>query len=227
MKCPRCVQRIHRAAANCPHCGFTIADADARFGDEEVSLRCLTDAAGILRRGERERVEVAMERISRRFPQVFVAVYTGALGEVSNIRQFGFWLLNRSAFEDLPPDKPNEAGILLTIDPESKAAGIVFGYLLDPFLEEGDTFECLSRAHAYWLEERYADGVIKLLTHLEGILQRRSRQARRDPETFQRKVLPPAMMGDLVRRIRAGHRGPASAATTSMIPDSVETEVGS
>jgi len=184
-------------------------DADGRFGEEELSLRCLTDSAGILRRGERGRVEVAMERISRRFPQLFVAVYTGALGEVANIRQFGFWLLNRSAFEDVPVDKPNEAGILFTIDPESKAAGVVFGYLLDPFLEESDTFECLSRAHGYWLEERYADGILKALAHLEGILCKRSRQARRDPEHFQRKVLPAAMMGDLVRRIRDGHRNAA------------------
>lgn len=218
MKCPRCVQRIHRAAASCPHCGFSITDADARFGAEEVRLRSLTDSAGILRRGDRERVETAMEKISRRFPQVFVAVYTGALGEVSNIRQFGFWLLNRSAFEDVPVEKPNEAGILLTIDPESKAAGIVFGYLLDPFLEESDTFECLSRAHAYWLEERYADGIIKALAHLEGILCRRSRQARRDPEHFQRKVIPAAMMGDLVKRIRAGHRNlPAETETTEVL----------
>lgn len=210
MKCPRCVQRIHRAADSCPHCGFTIADADARFGGEDVRLRRLTDSAGILRRGDRERVEAAMERISRRFPQLFVAIYTGALGEVANIRQFGFWLLNRSAFEDVAVDKPNAAGILITIDPESKAAGVVFGYLLDPFLEESDTFECLSRAHAYWLEGRYADGIIRVLSHLDGILSKRSRQARRDPEYFQRKVLPAAMMGDLVHRIRAGHQNQPS-----------------
>lgn len=149
-----------------------------------------------------------MDRIGRRFPQVFVAIYTGSLGEISNLRQFGFWLLNRSAFEDLPPDKPNEAGVLLSIDPDSKAAGMVFGYLLDPFLDESDTFDCLSRAHAYWLEGRYADGIVRALAHLEGVLARRSRHARRDPEHFQRKVLPPAKMGDLVRRIRDGHRAP-------------------
>src|SRR6478752_2942155 len=205
MKCPRCVQRIHRAAASCPHCGFTLADADGYFGAGEVRIRCLTDSAGILRRGDRQRVEVAMEQITRRFPQLFVAIYTGSLGEVSNMRQFGFWLLNRSAFEDVPVEKPNEAGILITIDPESKAAGIVFGYLLDPFLEESDTFECLSRAHAYWLEGRYADGIVRVLAHLDGILRKRSRQARRDPEHFERKVGLPGKLGDLVRRIRAGH----------------------
>ena len=205
MKCPRCVQRIHRAAASCPHCGFVLADADERFGAEDVRLRCLTDNAGILRRGDRQRVESAMEKLARRFPQLFVAVYTGSLGEVANMRQFGFWLLNRAAFEDVPLQKPNEAGILLTIDPESKAAGIVFGYLLDPFLDESDTFECLSRAHAYWLEGRYADGILKLLTHLDSVLAKRSRQARRDPQHFERKIAPPQGRS-LIRRIRADHQ---------------------
>lgn len=219
MKCPRCVQRIHRAAASCPHCGFSLADADARFGEGEIRLRCLTDSAGILRRDERQRVELAMERFARRFPQLFVAIHTGSLGEVANLRQFGFWLLNRSAFEDVPLQKPNEAGILITIDPESKAAGMTFGYLLDPFLEESDTFECLSRAHAYWLEGRYADGILKCLIHLEGILSKRSRQARRDPELFERKVLPPTHLGDRMRRIREGHR--SSKATQSAVSEEV------
>lgn len=206
MKCPRCVQRIHRAAESCPHCGFSIVDMDDRHGADFVALRCLADTAGVLRRGDRERVEAAMERFGMRFPQLFVAVYTGSLGEVANLRQFGFWLLNRAAFEDLPAEKPNEAGILLTLDPETKAAGFVFGYLLDPFLDEADTFECLSRAHAYWLEGRYADGIAKAIEHLEGILRRRSRQARRDPEPFLRRVAPAASMKDLVRKIRDGHR---------------------
>lgn len=187
-----------------------LGDADERFGSEDVRLRCLTDSAGILRRGDRPRVEAAMEKISRRFPQLFVAIFTGSLGEVANIRQFGFWLLNRAAFEDVPVQKPNEAGILITIDPESKAAGIVFGYLLDPFLEESDTFECLSRAHAYWLEGRYGEGLLRCLDHLDGILRKRSRQARRDPEHFQRKVVPPAHIGDGVSRIREGHRSAAT-----------------
>jgi hypothetical protein len=159
-----------------------------------------------------------MERISRVFPQVFVAIYTGSLGEVANLRQFGVWLLNRSAFEDLPADKPNEAGILITIDPESKAAGVVFGYLLDPFLDEADTFECLCRAHAYWLEGRYADGIIRALDHLETLLRKRSRQAKRDPETFQRKVLPVPRLGDLVKRIRAGHRTSSVPKETTGVP---------
>ena len=170
----------------------------------------LTDRAGILRRGERERIGKALERVTLHFPQIFVAIYTGALGEVANIRQFGFWLLNRSAFEDVPVHLPNEAGILITIDPESKAAGMIFGYLLDPFLEEVDTFECLSRAHAYWLEGQYAEGLMRLLRHLEKILKKRSRQARRDPESFEKKVMPAQKLGHRVQILRGGNRQEAA-----------------
>lgn len=210
MKCPRCVQLIHRAAAVCPHCGYGMADADRMFGDSKVKLRSLTDAAGIFRRNERDRLEDEMERIGIAFPQVFVAVYTGRVGEMANLRQFGFWLLNRGLFEDMPVEKPNEAGILIVIDPDSKAAGMTFGYLLDPFLEEQDTFDCLSRAHAYWLEGRYMDGVLKCLNQLRKLLRKRSRQARRDPERYQRKAAPTEAAGNPVRKIHEASR-PAAA----------------
>ena len=206
MKCPRCVQLIYRAAVVCPHCGFGMADSDRMFGDSGVKLRSLTDAAGIFRRNDRDRLEDEMERIGNVFPQVFVAVYTGSVGEMANLRQFGFWLLNRGLFEDVPVEKPNEAGILIVIDPDSKAAGITFGYLLDPFLEEQDTFDCLSRAHAYWLEGRYTEGLLKCLSQLQKLLRKRSRQARRDPERYERKVAIPVAVGDLVRKIREGNR---------------------
>ncbi|WP_411827335.1 hypothetical protein [Luteolibacter sp. AS25] len=206
MKCPRCVQRIHRAASLCPHCGFGLADADALYGDGEVKLRSLTDAAGIFRKKDREKLENAMEAIGVSFPQIFVAVYSGTLGEKANMRQFGFWLLNRGLFEDIPAEKPNEAGIIFVIDPETKAAGMTFGYLLDPFLEEQDTFDCLSRAHSYWLEERYAEGLHKCFGYLEKLLKKRSRQARRDPEKYERKVSRPVAVDDLVKKIRLGKK---------------------
>ena len=185
-----------------------MAEVDLRYGAQDVGLRCLSDTAGILNRADRVVVENAMGALGRRFPQLFMAVYTGSLGEIANLRQFGFWLLNRAAFEDLPADKPNEAGVLLTIDPQSKTAGFVFGYLLDPFLDESDTFDCLSRAHAYWLEGRYAVGIAKAIRHLEGVLVRRSRQAKRNPEYFERRVFSKGMKVDQVRAIREMHGNP-------------------
>lgn len=215
MKCPRCVQQIHRAAASCPHCGFSLADADQLFGNEEIKLRSLTDAAGIFRRHERHFLEEAMDRISHRFPQIFVAIYTGNLGESGQLRQFGFWLLNRGVFEDVPIERPNENGILIVIDPDSMTAGMTHGYLLDPYLEEKDSFDCLSRAHAYWLEGRYADGALRSLLALEQLLIKRCRQARRDPEKYERRHGKTASMKDEVKKLREHDSGKAANADPS------------
>ena len=206
MKCPRCVQSIHRGAMSCPHCGFAVEDADRMFGAGEVAIDCLEDTAGLLRRSERDRVACIIEEFREVFPQLFFAVYTGSFRELTSLRQFGFWLLNRAAFRDVPIDRPNEAGLLLVIDPESKAASLTFGYLLDPFLDGNDTFRCLSKAHPYLLGGDYCRGIEVVAGVLSKLLRKRSRQARRDPERFERRCAPPPPVGDLARRIRDGHR---------------------
>lgn len=192
-----------------------MADADQMFGEGEVKLRSLTDAAGIFRRNEREKLDDAMKSFGESFPQMFIAVYSGTLGETGNLRQFGFWLLNRGVFEDIDVEKPNEAGVLFVIDPDSKSAGITYGYLLDPFFEEHDSFDCLSRAHSYWLEGKYAEGLLKSIKHLKILLRKRSRQAQKDPERFERKVATPVAVEDLVRKIRRGGAKSGSGSDTS------------
>ena len=179
MKCPRCVQRIHGGAESCPHCGFSIADVDARYGAGRVKVSSLDDESGLLDRSGRAEVRAAMARIPRKFPQLVAAVHLGPVGAATELRQFAFWLINRAVIEDIPKGRNNDACVLLVLDPRSRMATMVHGYLLDGHLREEDSFECLARAHGYWLEGRYAEGIVKAWNHLEGILIRRSRQARR------------------------------------------------
>ena len=89
-------------------------------------------------------------------------------------------------------------GTRIVIDPDSKAAGMTHGYLLDPYLEEKDSFDCLSRAHAYWLEGRYADGALRSLRALEQVLVKRCRQARRGSGKYQRSDGNLAGSGEVV-----------------------------
>ena len=155
MKCPRCVQKIHRGAEQCPHCGFSVADLDEKLGKGDVKMRVLSDAAGVLRIGERRVAEKVLARFQKVFPQLFFSVYYGSLDDRTNIRQFGMWLLNHAAFEDVPITKPNEGAVLLVIDVKSKTATIASGYLLDVFLTEEDTFQVMSVAHPYLLQADY------------------------------------------------------------------------
>ena len=183
-----------------------MTELDQRFGRDEWRLSRLADGAGLMRSAERERVELAMDRFQGRFPQLFFAVFTGGPGGRSDVRQFGFWLLNRAAFEDVALERPNECGILLTIDPDAKAAGLTWGYGLDPFLNESDTFTVLSRAHAYWVEGRFSEGVLRVIRELERLLVKRAGQARKDPEKFGQ-----GSGGKGARRLREGHRQPEAS----------------
>lgn len=207
MKCPRCVQRVHRAAIQCPHCGFEVTAADEVFGAGNVRVKCLTDAAGVLRRRERDAVRRLLVDFQRRFPQLFFAVYYGSFKELPSLRQFGFWLLNRGAFADVDVRRPNEAGILLSVDVGGKSAGISYGYMLQPFLDDDTTFRALSAAHPFFLQGQYLRATEVVVERLSKTLGRQARRAKRDPEPFE-----PAMAdehgdsGQILERIRANHR---------------------
>lgn len=140
-------------------------------------MPALADRAGLLRLVERQRVQKAMDRFSDRFPDLFFAVHTGIYRDHESMRIGAFWLLNRVRFDN-PVGRENANAVLLVIDVERKAATLAFGYHLEPYLSEEDTFFCLSKAHQPWLEARYDEGIVVLIAALEKILMRKSRTVR-------------------------------------------------
>lgn len=184
MRCPRCVQGIHRSAAQCPHCGFTISDLSELYGTDEVRLKRIADVAGALRLKERRKLEQVLDVFQLSFPQLFFSIYYGALEDRTNIRQFGMWLLNHAAYEDLEISRPNDGGILLLVDLNAKVASITFGYLLDPFLSEEDTFDILAKAHPHLLQGNHLKATLVVIKQLSRILKKKSRQANRHPESI-------------------------------------------
>lgn len=206
MKCPRCVQRVHRIARQCPHCGFSIADVDQIFGEDDVRLGTLTDAAGVLRKRERLALRRMLRNFESTFPQLFFGVYFGTFKELPSLRQFGFWLLNRGAFEDVEVSRPNEAGILLCVDVGGKSAGISYGYAVQPFLDDEATFKAVSAAHPHFLQGQWLKASEVVIRKISRNLRRQSRRARRDPEAFETPHESTEGPGEVLERIRSRHR---------------------
>ncbi len=206
MKCPRCVQRIHRAAENCPHCGFSAADVDEVFGAENVDLRKFTDSAGVLRQREREPVRVLLERFEDQFPQLFFAIYIGAFQEMPDLRQFGFWMLNRARYVDVAEERGNDFGILLVFDVSGKELGLTIGYGLSPFWEEKWHFEILAAAHPYLLQGEYPGALRAILKKTSRVLKKCARRARRKgfPGLPAANPAEQAEVDEMSRKIRAG-----------------------
>lgn len=149
-------------------------------------MRRLSDAAGVLRMPERKRAQKWFDHFERNFPQLFFSVYYGALDETSNIRQFGLWLLNRGAFEDVDLSRPNEGGILLVVDVNTKTAFIAHGYLLDYYLTEKDTFKILSKAHPHLLKGDHSKALKIVISQLAAVLRKRARLARLNPGKYRK-----------------------------------------
>ncbi len=180
-------------------------DVDQLFGSDDVRVAALSDAAGALRAKERKEMRLMMNDFERAFPQLFFSVYIAAFDEVSHLRQFGFWLLNRGAFVDVEVSRPNACGILLTIDVSGKAAGLTYGYALHPFLDEDDTFAALSVGHPLFLQGQYLKGTEMVMRKLRSTLIRRSKWANKDPSRYQEEQSSEGT-GELLERIRSRHR---------------------
>lgn len=166
-------------------------------------MKRLSDAAGVMRMKDRRRVEKWFDQFESHFPQLFFSVYYGSLDEVTNIRQFGMWLLNHAAYEDVDLSRPNEGGVLLVVDVDSKVASLSFGYLLDVYLTEDDTFRILSKAHPHFLQGNYYKALRVIMNMLSAVLRKRSRQAGRNVEPFERLAGGNQQgVGEILQRIR-------------------------
>lgn len=172
-----------------------------------MRLRSLTDAAGVLRKKERVAARKILASFQRKFPQLFFGIYFGTFKELPSLRQFGFWLLNRGAFEDVDVSRPNEAGILLSVDVGGKSAGITFGYALQPFLDDELTFKALSAAHPFFVQGQWLKASEVVIKRLSKTLAKQARRAKRNPEGFEPAAQPETDgAGEILERIRANHR---------------------
>ena len=217
MRCPRCVQKIHQAATSCPHCGFSVEHADELFGNQDVVIQKFSDPAGVLRMKDRKPMRKLMARFEKRFPQLFVSVYLGAFEEMTNIRQFGFWFLNRAAFTDVDVNRPNENGILILVDVTSKTAGITYGYSLLPYLNDENTFDALSAAHPYLIQGEFLPAIEHAVGNLENTLKKGWRKVKWNPE----RVL--AGIGQSpVKRTKESLKGVREGNKVGEIPQKVE-----
>lgn len=176
------------------------------FHNVPHDMTALADRAGLLRLRERNLAADVMRKFSTRFPELFFAVYTGTFRNHENMRIAGFWLLNRRAFEN-DHDLTNDSCVLLVMDVERKAATLSFGYRLDAYLDEEDTFSCLAKAHPHWIEARYADGIAALIEGLEKILIRRSTHARRKARQSDSCVAEAAASGASHQAVGEKSRG--------------------
>lgn len=155
---------MHLSAEECPHCGMTLEHLDEVYQGFERQVRRPHDAAGILRVQQRRQVAKWIAKAEKAFPQLYFSVATVSLSDHQNIRSYGFWLMNRGEFEDVPEASREDGCVLLVLDVNRKEVCLHFGYLLDDCVQEEAAFDALTGAHPYLIESNYMRAIEVMLT---------------------------------------------------------------
>jgi uncharacterized membrane protein YgcG len=204
MNCPSCELKLPERAGHCAACGFSIDRLTANYGAAPVVLHRMMDVAGVMRRRERLLIEDRMDGFERRFPQLFFAVYVGTLPPLADVREFGFWLLNRAAVSSVDFTRPNDKGLLLVIDVAGRRASLSAGYFLEPYLSDGAMAGALKKGASMWEEGRYGEGVELVMASVERQLRRAGRGQHGGGGWASVRV-PPA--GDELEELGLGREG--------------------
>ena len=224
LRCPRCVQLLAGAAPQCEHCGFDLESLDGVFGEEVVFLDRVTDPTGELRGRDRTLLAETLERFDDRFPQLYVATYLGYLPEVTTIRQFGFWLMNRAAINGVDVDRPNHHGILFVVDLQGQSVGLTLGYQVEPFLTHADRGKILRAGTRAFNAGDYGRGLRDCIKQLGDRLASGSRKAARQPERFGVGGQNAPAKGIGLVPLRIGHKFLQKVRPSKVEPEELEVE---
>ena len=154
--CPRCSEPLHHGHPSCPVCNFSLSQIDSIFGSRRVRVERLVDASKTIAADEFDQLQLRLQRFEQDFPQLFCAIYIADLPEATNLRELGFWLINRAIFDS---QRSNDSAILLCINNQTLSASLSLGYIPEQFLGEDALDSTLNRAIPY-LSDRQSGRLI-------------------------------------------------------------------
>ncbi|HYF35631.1 MAG TPA: TPM domain-containing protein, partial [Prosthecobacter sp.] len=185
-------------------CGFSAGALRRYLGSEWIRLERITDNSNRLSLRDTRHLETVLDEFERAFPQVFVAVYVGALPTELTVSDFGFWLINHGAFHTPLTVKRNDFGVVLVIDPLRQSAGLTIGYALEHVLPEAALLAILSRMRPALAKSNVTAAIDKSIRHLKKALRAKATAVPRE----QPIEAPPS--GDLavlgLETLRRDHR---------------------
>jgi uncharacterized membrane protein YgcG len=171
--CPGCRATLQRLVDECPFCGFTAMQCMTKFPFEPPALSRFMDPQGRMSVVDVKLAGKQMDKLERRFPQVRMYVCITKLEGHVDVREFGYWLFNRSRPESEEARAERIYGLLLVIDRNSRRASLTIGYGLDVFVDDVELERVLENGAAEMQVGDYGRGVVKITKQLKETLTER------------------------------------------------------
>jgi uncharacterized membrane protein YgcG len=171
MRCPYCQTRLQANAAECPSCRLSFPRACTLLGAVPRLAPAVADTAGVLRRADHARLHMRLAAMRRRFPQLVPQVVIHRFPAEHPFALHVFWLFNAANFAgDSRRGGANHA-LLVAVDPGRGEAAIVPGYGLEAVLPASALDQLLELAGAPLEQERWAEGILRLLDGLDLLME--------------------------------------------------------
>jgi len=120
---------------------------------------------------EQTSIRRKLNAIERRFPDTVLQVVMRELPTTYPFSLYAFWLFNAGAFAGEARRGKNNRAILLLIDPTRQESALMPGYGLEEFLTPELLDPLLALAAPVWASGLWAEGIDRVLTGLDGLLQ--------------------------------------------------------
>lgn len=169
--CPSCGADVRADAQRCPACDFTGGDTMVMFPDPAPPLLPVLDAAGLWDDAGTRKIEAALEKQHRRFPQFRFRICTVMLPDETKLPVFGFWLLNASPLQASETAEERAWTVLLLIDSRSGGVAAIPGYAAGCCFGDEDWKTALAAMAPAWKSGKPVRAVIRFLETSASLLE--------------------------------------------------------
>lgn len=170
MTCPGCLAIIDEPAENCLHCGYSGYSVVKKFPFDAPTIERYVDPGEHFGPIDQERIDGSIEVLAKRFPQVRFCFCVIDLDLETDLREFGFWMLNASPIDNLREEKFRPWTILLLIDSANSRVSVTSGYAIEPFLNEERWLELLQYSGNLFVRRDYGAAVLNFVEGSVGVL---------------------------------------------------------
>lgn len=131
----------------------------------------VADNCHCLRPAEALRLMRRIDAIGSRFPQLVLQVVIHRFPAEHPLSLHVFWLFNAAQFAGTNRRGSDNHALLLAIDPGRREAALMPGYGLEPLLSEEALDHLLELAGPCWEQNRWADGILRVLDSIDAWLE--------------------------------------------------------
>ncbi|MEN8772557.1 MAG: hypothetical protein ABF379_16160 [Akkermansiaceae bacterium] len=170
MTCPGCRTIIEDPVESCPRCGYSGHSVVKKFPFAAPKIERYIDPGDHFGPADRERIDGALASLAKRFPQVRFCFCVIDLEPETDLREFGFWMLNASPIDGPGEEELRPWTILLLIDGANGRVSVTSGYAIEPFLNEERWLALLQFSGSLFARRDYGVAVLNFVEGAVGVL---------------------------------------------------------